>query len=68
MEMRFGFIRYNSLSFPRPQYNIQVLLVYSRRKYYCYHQNAKIFLVPFKNDLLSNIAVAILDSSLLLPI
>ena len=23
--------------------------LYSRRKYYCYHQNAKIFLAPFRN-------------------
>ena len=39
---------------------------YSRRKYYCCHQNAKYFLL--KNGSFSNIAIAILDFSLLLPI
>jgi hypothetical protein len=32
------------------------------------HQNAKIFLLSFKNGNFSNIAIAILDFSLLLPI
>ena len=49
-------------------YCISIYYIYSRRKYYCYHQNAKSFLLPFKNDIFSNIAIAILDFSLLLPI
>ena len=28
------------------------LLLYSRQKYYCYHQNAKYFLLPFKDCIL----------------
>ena len=40
----------------------------SWRKYYCYHQNSKQFLLPFKNENFSNIAIAIMDFSLLLPI
>ena len=44
------------------------LIFYSRRKYYCYHQNTKKKLLPIKNGIFSNIAKAILDFSLLLPI
>ena len=36
-------------------------------KYYCYLQNAKIIFLPFKNGNFSNIEIAILDFSLLLP-
>ena len=42
--------------------------LYSRRKYYCYHQNAKLFLLHFKNGNFFNIEKAMLDFSLLLPI
>ena len=37
----------------------QLSYKYSRRKYYCYHQNA--ILLPFKKGNFSNIAIAILD-------
>ena len=36
--------------------------------YYCYHQNVKWFLVPVENGHFYNIAIAILNFSLLLPI
>ena len=55
------------------EYLIRELTTYSQWKYYCYHQNANLFLLPFKNGnfsniTISNIAIAILDFSLLLPI
>ena len=34
--------------------NINTKGKYSQRKYYCYHQNAKYFLVPFINSYFSN--------------
>ena len=41
--------------------------MYIRRKYYCYHQNPKSFLLPFKIGNFYNIAIVILEFSLLLP-
>ena len=38
--------------------------MYSRRKYYCYHQNAKYFLLPFENGNFSNIAIVTVILSL----
>ena len=44
---------------------IYLLCMYSRQKYYCYHQNVKSFLLPFKNGNFFNIVIAILDFSVL---